>query len=404
MRQKHLIFSSIVFVAMLFNAATAGIAQRPDPSGRGRYTITGNEIYHQPQYTGPATVDGLGLKSAGELGLTGKRAYNEFPSGPKLITLSAQAMIFYDTGSMEPLYLDNCRVNGKYRPNRIKLEEVVTVEKEKIVTQKEIVKVEVPVEKIVTVQKDCIDCSVFVITDAEFVSKGFGTRLPSFTEILVAGIDGAVSSAIFSNEDRGKAALYGVIGSEIKTFGYNFVKRDKNALALTVNGVSFVVQKKKGPVTVNKGEATLIIEWVSKNQIVGRLASDRSICFTAYLENAFTVGTVTVVFKGGEKRVIPVKEQSPNAIPNPGGIWAGGHGIPGGRPQIGNTFVDYGAAGQNIAPSNGQSGQSFNFVPNPQPVVFTETQPPAAQSSSSALPPGYRRIEINGVVHVVKVQ
>ncbi len=119
----------VVLVFVLGFTSMVTFAQRPDPSGKGRYTIVTNEIFTQPQYTGPSSLDGLGKKTAGELGLTGKRVYNEYPKGPVLVTLSASAVIYYDTASLEPLYLDGCIVNGKSRPNRLKLEDVVVVEK-----------------------------------------------------------------------------------------------------------------------------------------------------------------------------------------------------------------------------------------------------------------------------------
>ena len=81
--------------------------------------------FTQPKYTGPATLNGLGLKSAEELGVTGKITYNEYEQSARVVVLSPLAMLYYDTASLEPLYLAGCLRDGKPYANRIKLLEPV---------------------------------------------------------------------------------------------------------------------------------------------------------------------------------------------------------------------------------------------------------------------------------------
>jgi hypothetical protein len=81
--------------------------------------------FTQPQYKGPATLNGLGLKSAAELGLDGKKVYNEYENSARIVILSPFAKVYYDTGSLEPLYLAGCLRDGKSFANRIKLLEPV---------------------------------------------------------------------------------------------------------------------------------------------------------------------------------------------------------------------------------------------------------------------------------------
>jgi len=79
--------------------------------------------FTQPKYTGSATVNGLGLKTAAELGLAGTQVYNEYEHSARIVTLSPLAKIYHDTASMEPVYLDGCMRGGKPFANRLKLVE-----------------------------------------------------------------------------------------------------------------------------------------------------------------------------------------------------------------------------------------------------------------------------------------
>lgn len=90
--------------------------------------------FTQSKYKGPETINGLGLKTAAELGLDGKKVYNEYERSARIVILSPFAKIYYDTGSFEPVYLYGCLRDGKPFANRIKLleplkkaPEVVTV-------------------------------------------------------------------------------------------------------------------------------------------------------------------------------------------------------------------------------------------------------------------------------------
>ena len=77
--------------------------------------------FTQPKYVGPETLNGLGLKSAAELGHKGKKIFNEWDSSARIVILDPLAQIYYDTASMEPLYLFGCLRDGKPYANRIKL-------------------------------------------------------------------------------------------------------------------------------------------------------------------------------------------------------------------------------------------------------------------------------------------
>lgn len=182
-----------------------------------------------------------------------------------------------------------------------------------------------PVEKVVedtppAEVKDCPDCTLFKFSEAEFISKGWKAYAPSVKESFIAILDGAATSAGLSQEDRGKAAVIGGGGSFLKTVLYNVFTPDKNALNVVVNGSKYTVRKKaKQPVTVVSKGVTLKITWERNNHIYGRLA-DGSICFTAYTEDAFTVATMTVIFRRGGKKVetkIPVKVTPNSGSPVP---------------------------------------------------------------------------------------
>ncbi len=92
-----------------------------------RYSVVGEFVkldkvgFTQPKYTGPATLNGLGLKSASELGIAGKSIYNEYERSARVVVLAPSAKVYYDTGSLEPLYLEGCMIDGKTSANRIKL-------------------------------------------------------------------------------------------------------------------------------------------------------------------------------------------------------------------------------------------------------------------------------------------
>lgn len=106
---------------------TPVVMNKPVKKQDDRYEVVGGYVklqdvgFSQPKYTGPATVNRLGLKTAGELGLTGKLVYNEYEHSARTVYLSASAQVYYDTASMEPLYLAGCFDNGKPFANRLKL-------------------------------------------------------------------------------------------------------------------------------------------------------------------------------------------------------------------------------------------------------------------------------------------
>ncbi len=77
--------------------------------------------FTQSKYSGPATLNGLGLKSASELGIAGKSIYNEYERSARVVVLAPSAQVYYDTGSLEPLYLAGCMIDGKPSANRIRL-------------------------------------------------------------------------------------------------------------------------------------------------------------------------------------------------------------------------------------------------------------------------------------------
>lgn len=114
--------SVIVFAIVFALLVPAPLALAQQSDRQGRYVHTSNDqAFSQPPYTGPSTLDGLAKGTAQELGLAGRQVLNEYLNGPKVVTLSPQAVLFYDAASREPLYLDGCLVGGQPRPNRIKL-------------------------------------------------------------------------------------------------------------------------------------------------------------------------------------------------------------------------------------------------------------------------------------------
>lgn len=131
--------SALVLVTALVHSASA---QRRNET---RYERLTNDIFTQAAYTGnPAMLENYPIATGAELGITGKEIYNEYPEGPVVVVVHAQAKFYYDNGSREPLYLIGCVRKGKPWFNRVKL--VVTTV---TVTNR----VEVPVDRIVEKEK-----------------------------------------------------------------------------------------------------------------------------------------------------------------------------------------------------------------------------------------------------------
>ncbi|HZS43217.1 MAG TPA: hypothetical protein VFA52_03315 [Candidatus Paceibacterota bacterium] len=100
-------------------------SHRPKPDvSRGRYgTPQGyaplSVFKGRHPYTGPECLEGLGYKSAAELGWTGRLVYNQMLHKAEIVPLSASAMIYYDTATKQPIYIDGCMRNGKAYKNMI---------------------------------------------------------------------------------------------------------------------------------------------------------------------------------------------------------------------------------------------------------------------------------------------
>lgn len=128
------LYKSFALVLALFalacNFSTTAFAANAQESNNqpseGRYLSTGDYTpidkvgYKQPIFVGKDTLNGLGLKSAKELGIAGKKFYNEQEKSARVIILNPDAMVYYDTGSLEPMYLAGCLRDGKPFANRIK--------------------------------------------------------------------------------------------------------------------------------------------------------------------------------------------------------------------------------------------------------------------------------------------
>jgi uncharacterized repeat protein (TIGR01451 family) len=122
----------LILLAMIVGCfCTQAAAQEEDP--RGRYARTGERhsltvFGSLPRYNGnPSMLDGLGKKTAGELGLAGKTYWNEYPTYAEKVILHASAIVRYDSANPTiALYLDDCRWYNKkkkawvYHPNRLK--------------------------------------------------------------------------------------------------------------------------------------------------------------------------------------------------------------------------------------------------------------------------------------------
>lgn len=105
-------------------------ADRVNKVGRGRYRVSTFEVvkadvFTQPEYNGkPEMLDGYGKGTAEKLGSAGEEVYNEYPGqGAVRVILHPKAVLYYDTASRQPLYLDGCLRKGKPWVNRIKLVE-----------------------------------------------------------------------------------------------------------------------------------------------------------------------------------------------------------------------------------------------------------------------------------------
>jgi hypothetical protein len=102
---------------------TAPAATHKVNVSRGRYQkVPGHaplSVFRHRPYTGPECLEGLGRKSARELGWTGRRVYNEMLHGAEVVILSGDAIVYYDTASMEPVYLEGCFRSGRPYKNRL---------------------------------------------------------------------------------------------------------------------------------------------------------------------------------------------------------------------------------------------------------------------------------------------
>lgn len=105
-------------------------ASKPDPRGKGRYTLTGEEWPTSQVFTikkyDPSNKDffeGYGRKTVKELVLSGSKVYIEFGLTTKGGYVSDDAVIIFPNGlQWDEAYLDGCRsADGKFiRYNRIK--------------------------------------------------------------------------------------------------------------------------------------------------------------------------------------------------------------------------------------------------------------------------------------------
>lgn len=135
----------LVLCALACNFSTVSAAQPTKPNNQPtsavtptvqkqevRYQVAGGFVkldkvgFTQPIYSGTASLNGLGMKTAGELGIAGKLVYNEYEHTARLVKLHPLAPVYYDTGSFEPLYLGGCHRDGKPWANRLKLVEQPT--------------------------------------------------------------------------------------------------------------------------------------------------------------------------------------------------------------------------------------------------------------------------------------
>lgn len=74
-----------------------------------------------PRFRNQNDLRAMELKTAAELGLGDAEVWNEYPTYAIKVIMSPCARIWVDTASKEPRYLDGCRWNGKYHPNRVKV-------------------------------------------------------------------------------------------------------------------------------------------------------------------------------------------------------------------------------------------------------------------------------------------
>lgn len=107
-----------------------------DRVGRGRYSAPEKfevkppaEVFSHPEYTGEIKMlEGFGKATAEELELSGREVWNEYPGqGAVKVKLNPKAVLFYETASRQPMYLDGCLRQGKPWVNRVKLIEEETL-------------------------------------------------------------------------------------------------------------------------------------------------------------------------------------------------------------------------------------------------------------------------------------
>jgi hypothetical protein len=228
-------------LVLLVLASTVAFAQRP---GENRYQrLTPDQVFTQPKYNGnPSMLDGYGKKTAGELGLAGKEVYNEYPTEVRVVILSAQAVLYYDTASMEIVYLDGCRWNGREWKNRVKLvtTTVTVTQRVEVPIEREVVR-EVPREVIREVPRDVvreIPCPECPVASATFDFRStLGNRLLGvFKEIDEWGPSVAVGALGSGLIGDGRDAVIGGAASFGANWAGHVAKPDPNRLEIDIQG------------------------------------------------------------------------------------------------------------------------------------------------------------------------
>lgn len=221
--------------------------------------------------------------------------------GDEMVFLGNQILRRYDCGNpiTDVRYPQVAEVEQRVPscPNGSKLENGVCVRTE-IVQQV----VDRPVEV-----NPCVQ-----ITDAQWGSKGIGARLPSWQEIAIASGQGAVLSALYSNENRGRAALYGAGLSVAGTTAVNAIMPDYNVLVLNTSDGPVAIRKGKNSTATTPG-GKLILTW-DKNIITGRSQSG-TVCFMVNVQKGMNLNTITYANRNGWKNVNqnpsnPIKSQT----------------------------------------------------------------------------------------------
>ena len=327
---------TILSVLVLIASVQVVNAQR---RGETRYERLTNAVFTQPAYNGnPAMLENYPIASASELGITGREIYNEYPEGPVVVVVHAEARFYYDNGSREPLYLIGCVRKGRAWFNRVKLV-VTTITVEKRVEVPVVTRVEIPVETRVE-----IPCPTCPVADATFdfrstkMNRLFGVFKEWDEWGPSVGI-GAGGSALAGR--GGKDALIGGAASFGANWAAHIAKPDANRVKIQIQpkeGKVFEIELKRGESRgVSVGDSLGTASWHGDQAIVRFQGFPDCVWAAGIGENYHLT---PVIFARGDDRVEPNEVPPKTYVPPGPGAGSGNY-----------------KGGKSFAPSGGGAGK-----------------------------------------------